>query len=76
MIKNFIRWLFEPTKKPIVEEIDLYQKIVELEQRIENLEEENIETTNLLYELGNSVNAVDARIDIILNTPKDYENFN
>ena len=75
-MKNFIRWLFEPTQKPIVEEIDLYQKIVELEQRIENLEEENIETTNLLYELGNSVNAVDARIDIILNTPKDYENFN
>ena len=74
MIKNFIRWLFEPTKKPIVEEIDLYQKIVELEQRIENLEEENIETTNLLYELGNSVNAVDARIDIVLNTPKHYEN--
>jgi hypothetical protein len=76
MIKNFIRWLFEPTQKPIVEEIDLYEKIVELEQRIEKLEEENIETTNLLYELGNSVNAVDARIDIVLNTPKHYENFN
>lgn len=76
MIKNIISWIFRPTEKPIVEEIDLYEKIVELEQRIEKLEEENIETTNLLYELGNSVNAVDARIDIVLNTPKHYENFN
>ena len=75
-MKNFIQWLFEPTQKPIVEEIDLYEKIVELEKRIEKLEEENIETTNCLYELGNSVNAVDARIDIVLNTPKHYENFN
>ena len=66
-MKNFIRWLFEPTKKPIVEEIDLYAKISELELRIEKLEEENVETTNILYELGNSINAVDARIDIILN---------
>ena len=75
-MKNFIQWLFEPTQKPIVEEIDLYEKIVELEKRIEKLEEENIETTNCLYELGNSVNAVDARIDIVLNTAKHYENFN
>jgi hypothetical protein len=29
------------------------------------LEEENIETTNCLYELGNSINAVDNRIDIL-----------
>ena len=75
-MKNFIRWFLEPTKKPIVEEIDLYAKISELELRIEKLEEENVETTNILYELGNSINAVDARIDIILNTPKHYENFN
>ena len=75
-MRDFIKWLFEPTEKPIVEEIDLYEKIIELEQRIEKLEEENVETTNVLYELGNSVNAVDARIDIILNIPKHYENFN
>lgn len=73
-MRDFIRWLFEPTEKQILEEINLYEKIVELEQRIEKLEEENVETTNLLYELGNSVNAVDARIDILLNTPKHYEN--
>ena len=75
-MRDFIRWLFEPTEKQILEEINLYDKIVELEQRIEKLEEENVETTNLLYELGNSVNAVDARIDIVLNTPKDCKNFN
>ena len=68
-MKKFIRWFFGPSKKPIVEEIDIYAKISELEQRIVKLEDENIETTNLLYELGNSVNAVDARIDIILNIP-------
>lgn len=32
---------------------------------IKRLEEENIETTNVLYEIMNSVDAVDARIDII-----------
>ena len=32
---------------------------------IKRLEEENIETSNCLYELSNSINAVDRRIDII-----------
>jgi uncharacterized small protein (DUF1192 family) len=65
MIK-FIKWFFSPSKqKPIVEDVDLYAKIVELENRIANLEEENIETSNSLYELGNSIDAVDVRIDIL-----------
>lgn len=64
MIK-FINWFFKPSKKPIVEDIDLYAKIVELENRIIKLEEENIETSNCLYELMNSLDAVDARIDIL-----------
>ena len=34
-------------------------------QDIKRLEEENIETTNTLYEIMNSVDAVDARIDIV-----------
>jgi hypothetical protein len=72
-MKKFIRWFFGPSQRPIVEEIDLYAKIAELERRIVKLEEENVETTNCLYELGNSVNAVDARIDIILNTPNITE---
>ena len=42
--------------------IDLYTKIIELESRIELLEEENVETTNELYRMENSL---DARIDIL-----------
>jgi septal ring factor EnvC (AmiA/AmiB activator) len=34
-------------------------------QDIKKLEEENIETSNLLYELQNSIEAVDNRIDIL-----------
>ena len=64
MIK-LMKWFFSPSKKPIVEDIDLYQKIAELESRIVKLEEENVETSNTLYELMNSLDAVDARIDIL-----------
>ena len=59
----------------------LYQMIQELEERmnileekykgaledIKRLEEENVETTNTLYEIMHSVDAVDARIDIVAN---------
>jgi hypothetical protein len=63
---KFIKWFFSPSKRPIMcYDVDLYDKIVELESRIERLEEENIETNNLLYELGNSIQAVDNRIDIL-----------
>ena len=65
MIRKFINWYFSPSQKPIVEDIDLYQKIVELEERIRHLEEENIETSNCFYELSNSIDAIDARIDIL-----------
>ena len=49
---------------PIVMD-ELYQRVVELEQQVRILREENIETTNTLYELMNSIDAVDARIDIL-----------
>lgn len=65
MIKKFIHWYFSPSKKPIVEDVDVYAKLIELEKRILKLEDENIETTNNLYELMNSIDAVDARIDIL-----------
>ena len=65
MIKNFIKWFISPNEKPIVEDIDLYAKIAELEERILHLENENIETSNCLYELSNHIDAVDARIDIV-----------
>ncbi len=58
----------------------LYQMMQELEGRlndleekykgaledIKHLEEENIETTNVLYEVMHSIDAVDARIDIVM----------
>jgi len=63
----------------IVNSKSLEDRIVELEQLvstlqekysgaledIKRLEEENIETSNILYELQNSIEAVDARIDIL-----------
>ncbi len=70
---RFIKWFFSDTKKPIVENhINVYSKLVELEEKynallidVKRLEDENIETTNVLYELSNSLDAVDARIDIL-----------
>ena len=41
---------------------EMYQRLVDLEQRVKILEEENVETTNELYRMENSL---DARIDII-----------
>ena len=72
MIKNFIKWFITPSNKPIVEDIDVYSKLIELEEKydgllldVKRLEEENIETSNCLYELSNHIDAVDARIDIL-----------
>jgi hypothetical protein len=42
-----------------------FDLIAKLEERIQKLEEENVETTNTLYELMNSIEAVDRRIDIV-----------
>lgn len=52
------KWGFEDTV--LVDE--LYSRIVELEERVKLLEQENVETTNELYRLENSL---DARIDIL-----------
>ena len=42
----------------------LIKRIEELENKVAKLEEENIETSNLLYEIINSTEAIDRRIDI------------
>jgi hypothetical protein len=73
MIK-FIKWFFTDTKKYITEEhADVYESLIDLQEKykslledVKRLEEENIETTNVLYELFNSLDAVDARIDILI----------
>ena len=64
-MKRLIKWFLRPSQKPIIEHNNLYQKIEELESRVVKLEEENIETSNVLYELMNSLDAVDTRIDIL-----------
>lgn len=74
---KFIQSIFEPTVKPICEEhTDLYAVIANLQKRIEVLEQENVETTNTLYELGNSIEAVDERINILSCEPLHYKTYN
>ena len=58
-------WFQKKWGMPEVPTDILLKKIEELEQRIVKLEEENVETTNCLYENANSISAVDARIDIL-----------
>lgn len=60
--------MFSPSEKMIVEEIDIYSKLIELEEKynallldVKRLEEENLETTNALYELENRLQS---QIDI------------
>ena len=52
------KWGFED---PVLID-ELYQRLVDLETRVKMLEEENVETTNELYRMENSL---DARIDIL-----------
>ena len=62
----------------------LMKRIEELEEKysgaledIKRLEEENIENTNLIYEIMNSLQAIDNRIDIIVGeTTLNLENYN
>ena len=65
-IKNIFHWFLSPSNKPIVEDVDVYSKLIELQERIEVLEAESIENSNCFYELSNSIDAVDARIDILI----------
>jgi septal ring factor EnvC (AmiA/AmiB activator) len=56
--------------------ISLQERIEQLEEKyqallvdVKRLEEENVETTNTLYEIMHSIDAVDARIDIVAENP-------
>jgi len=57
----FSKWFFEED----VPMDDVYKRLYELEAKVQRLEEENIETSNTLYGIMNSIEAVDRRIDII-----------
>jgi|Laugresu1bdmlbsd_1035121.scaffolds.fasta_scaffold01718_17 hypothetical protein len=63
-------------KSYIVDENEpsLYDRIKFLEDKITLLQEENIEINNCLYEMMNSIEAVDRRIDIIME-PYDINKF-
>ena len=50
---------------------NLLELIQRLQERVDSLVEENIENSNLIYELMNSIEAVDRRIDIIADEFKD-----
>ena len=43
----------------------LIKRIEKLEEKVAKLEEENIETTNVLYEIMENIRALDNRIDIV-----------
>lgn len=58
------KWGFD---EPLIMD-ELYKRVYELEKEVITLKEENIETTNVLYEIMENIRALDARIDIVANT--------
>ena len=60
--KNWFQKKWGAPKVPIDILLD---RVEQLEDRLMKLEEENIEPTNILYEIINSTEAIDARIDIV-----------
>lgn len=49
---------FAPTEKQLMEEhVNFYDIILDLQDRVEKLEEENIEIANTLYEIENRLQA-------------------
>jgi hypothetical protein len=60
--KNWFQKKWGTPKVPIDILLD---RVEQLEDRLMKLEEENIETSNVLYELIENIRAVDARIDIV-----------
>jgi septal ring factor EnvC (AmiA/AmiB activator) len=82
-MKNFYDYMIarygnqnaSPSLHQMMQELEVRVNVLEEKYKgaledIKHLEEENIETTNTLYEIMHDIDAVDARIDI-LHTHKD-----
>jgi hypothetical protein len=70
LISKYGKENYQPNLYMIIEELQEKVKVLEEKYRdalidIKRLEESNIETSNVLYELMNSIDAVDNRIDIL-----------
>jgi hypothetical protein len=70
LISRYGKENYEPNLYMMIEELQKRVEVLEEKYRdalvdIKRLEEENIELTNCNYELQNSIEAVDHRIDIL-----------
>lgn len=75
LISRYGKENHQPTLHMLIEELQQKVKVLEEKyegalQDIKRLEEENIETSNVLYELQNSIQSVDNRIDILYGEQK------
>jgi len=69
--KSYERSEQYPSLQDLGYQLSLHVQI--LQGRVEKLEEENVETTNTLYEIMHSVDALESRIDIIASYYLDNE---
>jgi len=69
---RLIQRFFAPSVEEICEDVDIYSVLLNLQDRIEKLEIENVELTNALYE---SENRLQSRIDNIHPVVYNLENF-
>jgi hypothetical protein len=70
LIARYGKENYQPNLYMMIEELQNKVRVLEEKYRdalidIKRLEEDNIETSNVLYELINSIDAVDNRIDIL-----------
>jgi hypothetical protein len=70
LISKYGKENYQPNLYMVIEELQEKVKVLEEKYKdalidIKRLEEDNIETSNLFYEIQNSIEAVDNRIDIL-----------
>jgi peptidoglycan hydrolase CwlO-like protein len=76
LISRYGKQNAEPNLYMMIQELQRKVQVLEEKyegalQDIKQLEEENIETSNVLYELQNSIQSVDNRIDILYGDQND-----